>query len=185
MSDLQVKLKLTTGSRKDRAKIDGLPRIGQYAVEKIRQNVIDKKITATGRTQRAINYRITGEKGLLIYAKSGDRAPVSTLQWGRPAGGIPPVARIKEWIKAKRITYKSIAYKRKKSANWAPKYTPQERGLNSVAWAIAFKIKKMGTDRNKKPEPEVYSPVLDEVIELFSAYIVTQTEKTIVAKLLK
>ena len=57
-SELQIKTKLTIESRFDKNKIDGLPRIGQYAVEKIREQIIAKKITATGRTQRSLRYSV-------------------------------------------------------------------------------------------------------------------------------
>lgn len=184
-SDLQIRTKLTTESRFDKNKIDGLPRIGQYAVEKIREQIIAKKITATGRTQRSLRYSVDGEKELIIVADAGDRAPISTLQYGREPGKMPPITSIKEWIEAKRITYKSIAYKRQPSINWKPKYTPEERGLNSLAWAIALKIKKVGTERHKNPDPTIYSPVLKEVVELFTTFIAKKTEETILTQLMK
>lgn len=184
-SELQIKTKLTIESRFDKNKIDGLPRIGQYAVEKIREQIIAKKITATGRTQKSLRYSVDGEKELKIIADAGDRAPISSLQYGREPGKMPPVSSIKEWIEAKRITYKSIAYKRQPSINWKPKYTPQERGLNSLAWAIASKIKKVGTERHKNPDPTVYSPVLKEVVELFTTFIAKKTEQSIVTQLIK
>ena len=184
-SELQIKTKLTIESRFDKNKIDGLPRIGQYAVEKIREQIIAKKITATGRTQKSLRYSVDGEKALRIIADSGDRAPISTLQYGREPGKMPPVSSIKEWIEAKRITYKSIAYKRQPSINWKPKYTPQERGLNSLAWAIASKIKKVGTERHRNSDPTVYTPVLKEVVELFTTFIAKKTEQSIVTQLIK
>jgi len=184
-SELQIRTKLTIESRFDKNKIDGLPRIGQYAVEKIREQIIAKKITATGRTQQSLRYSVDGEKALRIIADAGNRAPISTLQYGREPGKMPPVSSIKEWIEAKRITYKSIAYKRQPSINWKPKYTPQERGLNSVAWAIAFKIKKLGTNRHINPNPTVYSPVLNEVIELFTTFIANKTQDQIIKALIK
>jgi len=184
-SDLQIRTKLITESKFDKNKRDGLPRIGQYAVEQIRKNIKEKGITATGRTQQSIRYSVDGEKALRIIADSGNRAPISTLQYGREPGKMPPINSIKEWIEAKRITYKSIAYKRKESENWKPKYTPQERGLNSVAWCIANKVKKVGTNRHTSPDPTVYSPVLDEVVELFTTFIASKTEKAIITSLIK
>jgi len=184
-SELQIRTKLTTESRFDKNKIDGLPRIGQYAVEKIREQIIAKKITATGRTQKSLRYSVDGEKALRIIADSGERAPISSLQYGREPGKMPPITSIKEWIEAKRITYKSIAYIRQPSINWKPKYTPQERGLNSLAWAIATKIKKVGTERHRTPDTAVYSPILKEVIELFTTFIAKKTEQSIVTQLIK
>lgn len=184
-SELQIKTKLTTESRFDKNKIDGLPRIGQYAVEKIRLNLIAKKINATGRTTQSLRYSVDGEKALRIIADAGDRAPISTLQYGREPGKMPPIVSIKEWIEAKRITYKSIAYKRQPSINWKPKYTPQERGLNSVAWAIASKIKKLGTERHRNPDTTVYTPILNEVIELFTNFIAEKTKDQIIKSMIK
>ena len=184
-SGLQIKTKLTIESRFDKNKIDGLPRIGQYAVEKIREQIIAKKITATGRTQRSLRYSVDGEKALRIIADGGERAPISSLQYGREPGKMPPITSIKEWIEAKRITYKSIAYIRQPSINWKPKYTPQERGLNSLTWAIASKIKKVGTERHRTPDTAVYSPVLKEVVELFTTFIAKKTEQSIVTQLIK
>lgn len=184
-SDLQIRTKLTTESRFDKNKVDGLPRIGQYAVEKIRLNLIAKKINATGRTTQSLRYSVDGEKELRIIADSGNRAPISSLQYGREPGKMPPIASIKEWIEAKRITYKYIAYKRQPSINWTPKYTPEQRGLNSVAWCIANKIKKMGTNRYIAPDPTVYSPVLDEVVELFTTFIANKTQDQIIKALIK
>jgi hypothetical protein len=185
MSELQIKTKLITESRFDKNKIDGLPRIGQWAIESIRKNIIDKKIMATGRTQRSVQYRLMGEKALQIYAESGNRAPIQTLQYGREPGKMPPVAPIKEWIVAKGLSYSPIACKRKESKNWKAKYTPDERGLNSLAWAIAMKIKRSGTGRYVNNDIEVYSPVLSEVVELFKTYIVSETEKAVVTALMK
>jgi hypothetical protein len=184
-SELQLKTKLSSESKADKVQIDGLPRIGQYAIEKIREQIISKKITATGRTQGSLKYVIDGEKHLKIIAEKGERAPIETLQYGRGPGRMPAIDKLKEWILAKRITYKSIAYKRQPSVKWKPKYTPQERGLNSAAWAIGQKIKKRGTDRHLNNDLEVYSPILDEVLQLFTTFIAKKTETVIINTLLK
>lgn len=184
-SELQIKTKLTIESRFDKNKIDGLPRIGQYAVEKIREQIIAKKITATGRTQGSLRYSIDGEKDLRIISESGDHAPVSTLQYGREPGKMPPVNSIKEWIIAKRMTYKKIEYIRLKSLKWQPKYTPEERGLNSLAGAIAQKIARDGTKRHRENDPSVYSPVLNEVVELFTTFIASKTQGKIIKSIMK
>ena len=185
-SEIQIRTKIQTESKSDKVKIDGLPRIGIYAVEQIRKKIIEKKITASGRTQQSIGYRITGEKGLTIFAASGERAPISTLQYGRAGGKTPRgfVETIKEWVKVKGITYKSIPYKRQPSEKWKPKYTAEECGLNSLAGAIASKIKKEGTKRYKENE-EVYSPVLDEVVELFTNFIAKEQKENIIKTLIK
>ncbi len=195
-SELQLRTKLSTESRFDKIKVDGLPRIGKYAVEKIRDQfniprvvhtkngTVNVPIMASGKTQGSVKYLIDGEKHIKIIAEKGDRAPMSTTQYGREPGKMPPISKLKEWIEIRRITYESIAYKRQPSANWKPKYTPQERGLNSVAWAIGMKIKKKGTQRHTNNE-SVYSPVLDEVLQLFTTFIAKKTETVIINTLLK
>lgn len=185
MSELQVRTKLLWESKKDKNKVDGLPRIGQWTVENIRQNIVYKKITATGRTQQSIYYKILGEQHLQISAKDGERAPISTLQYGRGSGKRPPSDDIKEWILAKGLAVKPIPYKRQPSSRWQPKYTPQERGLNSLTWAISGKIAKEGTERYKKNDLEVYTPVLNETIDLFRTFIAKKTQEMIVKTLIK
>lgn len=184
-SQLQIRTRLITESRSDKRKIDGLPRIGQYAVEQIRKLIVENKITATGRTQGSIEYRLDGEKALRIIAIAGDRAPISTLQYGREPGGRPPVDKLKEWIIAKGLSVMEIEYKRQMSAKWQPKYSPYERGLNSMAWALSEKIKTKGTERYRNPNNEIYSPVLDEVIELFSTFIAGKTQETILKQMMQ
>jgi len=197
-SELQIRTKLTIESRFDKNKIDGLPRIGQYAVEKIREQfkmprtvtlrggkVIQSPIRATGKTQSSLRYSVDGEKSLRLISDSGDHAPFSTTQYGREPGKMPPIASLKEWIEARKITYESIEYIRKLSDKWKPKYTPKERGLNSLAGAIGMKIKMVGTNRYETPDPTVYSPILNEVIELFTTFIAKKTEQAIVTQLMK
>ena len=185
MSDLQIKLKITAESRKDKSKVDGLPRIGQWTVQEIRQNIINAKITATGKTQRSIEYRINGEKELQIVSVAGEHAPVNSLQYGRAPGKRPPIENLKEWILAKQIKYTGIPYKRRASDLWKPKYTPQERGLNKLAWVISYKIMKEGTKRYKNNNLEIYTPVLNETVSLFKDYILNKTETAVISTLIK
>jgi len=184
-SELQIRTKLIGESRLDKNKSEGLPRIGQWAVERIRQQIIDKKIKASGKTQNSIAYRVNGETELTIYAAAGERAPIQTLQWGRAGGKMPPVINIKKWIKDKGITVKEIAYKRQTTDKWKPKYTPQERGLNSLAWAIATKIKESGTVRHREPQTDVYTPVLNEVVELFTTFIAKKYQGEILKSIMQ
>ena len=98
---------------------------------------------------------------------------------------MPPVINIKKWIKDKGITVKEIPYKRQTTDKWKPKYTPQERGLNSLAWAIATKIKEIGTVRHREPQTDVYTPVLNEVVELFTTFIAKKYQETIINTLMQ
>jgi len=182
MSDLNINV-INTDSIQ--GVFDSLQEIGKWSVGSIVKSIIDKNITATGRTQKSINYRILGENNLQIYAELGERAPISTLQYGRDAGKQPPIDNLKEWILSKRITIKPIAYKRASSENWKPKYTPQERGLNSLAWAISIHIKENGTKRFREPDNTVYSPILFKTVQLFAQFIAKQNEQIILNILAK
>lgn len=180
-TELQIKTKLISESRFDKNKKDGIQRIGQLAVESIRKNIIDKKITASGRTQASIIYRLTGENGLDLLAKSGDRAPIATLQTGREPGKMPPIEKLKRWIIDKGLKFKPIPYIRKGKH----KYTPEQRGLNQLAFMIARKIKEKGTERYINPIDSVYTPVLNDVIKLFKEHIISETQQLVTSKLLK
>lgn len=186
-SDIQIRLKIITESRFDKKRVDGLPRIGMYAVQEIRERLIRHKINASGRTARSLRYSIGGEKQLKILADAGNRAPIETLQYGRPGGKVPKGfhAIITQWILDKRISYSPIPYIRKESRGWKPKYTPEERGLNALAGAISAKIKKEGTARFHNPDTDVYSPVLEEVIEIFTNFVASRTEQTIIKALMQ
>jgi hypothetical protein len=115
-----------------------------------------------------------GEHLVLVQGTEG--APFETLQYGREGGKVPSGfnAIIRQWIIDKGISTTDIPYKRKPSANWQPKYTPHERGLLSAAGAIAEKIKKKGTDRFSEPNENVYTPVLNELIEKIEKIMFTK-----------
>lgn len=180
-SELQIRLKLITESKRDKNKVEGLPRIGRWTVEQLRKSIQDKGITATGATQRSIEYRLQGEKEIDIISTAGDHAPVGTLQWGRRPGKMPPIQKLKEWILAKKINVTPIPYKSEKGG----KYTPAERGLNRLAFFIAKNIAKRGTDRYRNTRTDVYTPILNETIDLFRQYIATNATNNVVKALKK
>ena len=113
----------------------------------------------------------------------GSGAPFSTTQHGRSGGQVPAGFHgiIRQWIIDKGIQYAPLPYKRKPSAKWQPKYTPEQRGLLATAGAIAHKIKEVGTLRHSEPRDDIYTPVQDWVVEqvgnLYSDYIVNELLK--------
>jgi hypothetical protein len=144
------------------------------AKDQIISNIDTEGIRASGRTQESLRVEDRGEHLVLVQGTGG--APFETLQYGREGGKVPYGFRsiIRQWILDKGISTTDIPYTRKPSANWQPKYTPQERGLMSAAGAIAEKIRKSGTDRFTQPNENVYTPVLNELIEKIEKIMLTK-----------
>ena len=110
--------------------------------ERIKENHRNAGQVASGRTLESITYEVTEDRGTLF-----GRFPFGTLETGRKAGAVPLAfdAIIRQWILDKGISVEPIPYKRKPTKDWQPKYTPEERGLRTMASAIATKIRKEGT----------------------------------------
>ena len=61
------------------------------------------------------------------------------------------------------MTPSAIPYKRKPSAKWQPKYTPEERGLQAMASAIARTIEKSGTSLYRSGgRKDIFTNVIEE-----------------------
>jgi hypothetical protein len=110
----------------------------------IRQNMVDAKENATGRTQASFEVK-TDKDSISLVAKAGDRAPISTLEIGRGAGKQPPIDALEEWISAKFG------------------FTGKE--ATSMAWAVAKKIEKVGTDRYSDNE-DIYTTATKEIAKI-------------------
>lgn len=110
----------------------------------IRQNMADANENATGRTQASFEVK-TDKDSISLVAKAGDRAPISTLEIGRGAGKQPPIEAIEEWVTAKfRFTGKEAT---------------------GLAWAVAKKIEKVGTDRHYNNE-DIYTTATKETAKM-------------------
>ena len=155
--------------------------IGGDCVNEIRQAITDAKIGASGRTAASLNYKDDWDS-LTIY---GDRsgAPISTLQHGRPAGKIPLgfIGIIKQWILVKGITVRQVPY----LTDRPHKYTVEERSLNMASGAIANFIKQNGTQRNKEPRNDIYTPALEKAVERFKQRAAAYMKYVIINTLMK
>lgn len=130
--------------------------------ERIKENHRRAGQVASGRTLRSITYEVTEDRGTLF-----GRFPFGTLEAGRKAGKTPMSfsAIIRQWIIDKGIPVQPIPYKRKPSAKWQPKYTPEERGLMSMAGAIAHKIRTEGTSLYRQGgRNDIYSNEIPDAI---------------------
>lgn len=138
------------------------------AVDDARQEIIaaisDKGLRASGRTQASLTIVQPDSYHITLYG----RQAFEVLEAGRRPGRVPHnfVGIIRQWIIDKGIPVRAIPYKRKASANWSPKYTPIERGLQSMAGAIAHKIRTEGTSLFRAGgRSDIYSPAIERAIK--------------------
>lgn len=142
------------GTQIDKLIEDNLNNLKFYIINNIERN--GQK--SSGETQKSLKVKVASNKGVL----SG-RGYFSTLENGRKGGAVPKgfVDIIKQWIIDKGIQVEPIPYKRQAGG----KYTPEERGLNSFAGAVAGMIKKNGTELHRFPnlKKDVYTNGIKEV----------------------
>lgn len=111
-------------------------------LEQLRVKIIQRHIAAgqkaSGRTAKSLHVEVKTGEGIL-WGKS----PFGVLETGRKAGKVPSnfTGIIKQWLKDKGIQATPIPYK----TDRPHKYTPQERGQNTLTYFIARKIAKSGT----------------------------------------
>ena len=122
--------------------LDELHKILDKMVAEMRDNLASTNTNASGRTSASLRVVMTNTGGE-IWGRRYFRG----VEQGRAGGRVPRnfTSIIQQWILDKGLTYSAIPYKRKPSANWRPKYTPEERGLRAMASAIAHTIQKSGT----------------------------------------
>lgn len=140
--------------------LDELKTILDKMVEEMRSNLASTSTNASGRTSASLRVVMTNTGGQ-IWGRRYFRG----VEQGRAGGRIPRnfTSIIEQWILDKGLTIQAIQYKRKPSATWQPKYTPQERGLRQMASAIARTIEKSGTSLYRKGgRNDIFTNVIEE-----------------------
>lgn len=140
--------------------LDELHKLLDKMVSEIRENLAKTKTNASGRTSTSLRVVMT-ENGGQIWGRKYFRG----VEQGRAGGAVPRnfTAIIRQWIIDKGLTPSAIPYKRTPSANWQPKYTPDERGLRQMASAIAHTIAKSGTSLYRKGgRQDIFTNVIEE-----------------------
>ena len=126
---------------------------------RISANIDSTGTRASGRTQESMHIEETMNGGTLF-----GRPFFQSVETGRPKGNTPKgfVSIIRQWIIDKGLSVAPLPYKRKKEG----KYSPQQRGLNAMAGAIAHKIREEGTSLYRKGGREdIYTDVVREEID--------------------
>ena len=122
--------------------LDNLKTLLDKMVAEMRDNLAKTNTNASGRTSASLRVVMT-DTGGQIWGRRYFRG----VEQGRAGGRVPHnfTSIIEQWILDKGLTPSAIPYKRNPSATWQPKYTPEERGLQRMASAIAHTIEKSGT----------------------------------------
>lgn len=139
---------------------------------KVAQAMADNHRNASGRSVASLNVVVNGNRGILYGSKS-----FLAMERGRKGGKVPYgfVGIIKQWIIDKGISVTPIPAKRKNV-----KYTPYERGLNSFAGAVAYKIMKDGTRLYRDNEfNDIFTSAVNEELELMSKELLLYTAESI------
>lgn len=154
--------------------IDLISRVTER-LEKLRQEIVgnieSKGITASGRTQRSLTVE-QYDGGVRLVAKAGNRAPMDTLEIGRPAGNVPGGFRTtKKGVRDVSNTFKAIL------VQWA-----KDKGISDFGWGAATmlgrRIAAEGTLRNKRHE-DVYSTAVEQAAKDIQAMFLTQIQEQI------
>lgn len=134
--------------------------------------IAENNRNVTGRTAASLTITVSGNSGSLTGSGS-----FLAIERGRRAGKVPYnfVGIIKEWIVNKGISYKPIPAKRKNA-----KYTAEERGLNSFAGAVAYKIMKEGSRMHRdKIYNDIYTTAVNEELEALGSELVITSAHSI------
>jgi hypothetical protein len=125
--------------------IDDIVKILDAAKIDIQSNMEAGKINASGRTTNSLLVERYDE-GVRLVSRGEKVAPFETTEKGRPAGKIPKgfFDIIYQWSIDKGIAM-------------------DDKERKKFSRAVAFSIKKRGTERNRSNRNDIYSPVVAAV----------------------
>lgn len=136
---------------------DILTRTLEKVKAKIQERIMSEGRSASGRTAASLEVIVNGTKGAIMGSSS-----LLSMQRGRGPGKVPYgfFDIIKQWIRAKGIQVTPIPSKRESILS------PEERGLNSLAGAIAYTIMKKGTKLYRsRGYNDIFDSALNEELE--------------------
>lgn len=139
---------------------------------RVAQAMADNSRNASGRSVASLQVVVSENVGTLYGSKS-----FLVMERGKKPGKVPFGFRdiIKQWIIDKGISVTPIPSKRRDT-----KYTPYERGLNSLAGAIAYKIMKEGTKLHRDNSfNDIYTTAVQEELAALSEEMVLFTADSI------
>ena len=139
--------------------------------DEIVSNIEARGITASGRTQRSLAVEVY-DGGVRLVAKAGNRAPMETLEIGRPGGNVPGGIRTtKKGVRDVSNTFKAIL------VQWA-----KDKGIADFGWGAATvlgrRIAADGTRRYHQHE-DVYSSAVKQAAKDIQAMFLTELQQQI------
>ncbi len=142
---------------------DILTRTLERVKAKIQERIVAEGRSASGSSASSLTVEVNGTKGVIIGSRS-----LLSMERGRGPGKVPYgfFDIIKEWIKAKGISVTPKPSKREAAIS------SEERGLRSLAGAIAYTIMKKGTKLHRKGGyNDIYDTALNEELEVLGKEI--------------
>lgn len=130
------------------------------------------KRNASGRSVASLTVEVAGNIGTLFGSKS-----FLAMERGRKGGKVPKgfYDIIRQWIIDKGIAYTPIPSKTQRAI-----LSPDERGLRSLAGAIAYRIMKDGTRLHRDGGyNDIYTTAVNEELKLLHAEVVDMTAQSI------
>lgn len=131
-------------------------------LERVRQRITEQMSTlgrnASGRSVRSLEVEASENRGTLWGA-----GHFVVMETGRRGGRVPYGFRdiIRQWIIDKGIPFEPMPYKRGNGL-----LSPEERGLNSLAGAIAYSIMRNGTRLHRDGRTDdIYTTAINEELE--------------------
>lgn len=127
---------------------------------------------ASGRSVASLSVEVIGNVGTLYGSKS-----FLVMERGRKGGKVPKgfYGIIRQWIIDKGIAVAPIPSKTQRAI-----LSPEERGLRSLAGAIAYNIMKYGTKLHRDGGyNDIYTSAVNDELKLLHAEVVDMTAQSI------
>lgn len=146
----------------------------EQRLEQLRADIVSSieshRITASGRTQRSLKV-VVYDGGVKLIAEAGERAPIDSLEVGRPPGNVPGGFRMtKKGVRDVSKTFKAILLR------WAA-----DKGIDMTwggATMLGRRIANEGTRRYSTHE-DVYSTLVKQAAEDIKGLVIPKVRQMI------
>ena len=140
---------------------DSIVKILDSAKNDIQSNMDRNKINASGRTTNSLTVERYDE-GVRLVSRGEKVAPFATTEKGRPAGRIPKgfFEILYQWSLDKGIAM-------------------DDKERKKFSRALAFSIKKRGTERSRSQRNDIYTPIIEDVKIKIKDLVVASIKKSL------
>lgn len=152
--NMQKRMDLSTKAGREALQNAGLKIVAE-AKENLRKNGTNASgfLMSSGKVQKAKDDPDSVDAGFFSKGSKGGYA--FYVENGRKAGGLPPVDEIAQWLRKKHMTRKNTKHAIKSAAVFVGKSVGDY--ITSLAWAIAKKIAREGTQAHPFFKPAIES----------------------------